>query len=506
MDMKVFGQGQWTDGYLDETLRPDHLRLKVIKWVRHQPLDNIYVVRKAGFHTLIGYVKKVGWREVIHKIRSRYAERERNLRWFCSGEGEVLETNSSHFKVGDTVRFLAPSHMGGMERLVLFEGLLRPSMEKSSIPGIFDAKPLSHIDSVAGWTCDSGRVLEEKAVTTLLSESISQWPNAVRCHGLPDASPVLERRPALKTAPDARPTALVFGLGNYAKTIILPSVEDQVRIETIFEIDPLQIGAKPSLAIAWDTSPWFREQDKADIVFVAGYHHTHTDLAIEAMRRGAAVLIEKPAATTYEQVVTLRKAMAQSKKPVNIGFHRRYLPFNDFLKKDLAVEQGQPIDYACIVFEEPLPALHWYTWPNSRTRLTSNGCHWIDHFLFINGFPNIVDMSVKAARHGTIVVTLEAETGAFFSMTLLDRGSARLGVQDHIECRTEGRTATITNALSYLAEDHQKVIRRVRIPGLRAHRRMYATLVNHMLQNQFDDTADTALQAAEICLELEAML
>jgi predicted dehydrogenase len=511
--MNVFLDNSWHDNYLDEALRSGHVRIKVQQWSRHQTLDNVYVVRKAGIHSLLGYVAKVGLVEVMRKIRSRYAERTRNVRWFCSGEGEILEVGAgSSWQVGDRVVFLAPSHTGGMERVVLAEGLIRSAekVQSHGKHGVLDAQPLPDIERVAGWTYDSGRVLELAQVERLLGEAAQSWQNATEIHPMnAEASPVLERRKRLvkpEDATDKRPTAMIVGLGNYAKTIILPSVQSQLRVETIFELDPLQMGASPPDAMTWDTSPVLREGDKADVVFIAGYHHTHTPLALEAIRRGAAVLIEKPAATTMEQVVALRKAMEESKRPVNIGFHRRFLPFNDYLKTDLAVSAGQPIDYACIVFEEPLPELHWYGWPNSKTRLTSNGCHWIDHFLFINGFPKITSQSVKAAKQGTLVVMLEAENGAFFSMTLLDVGSARLGVQDHVECRTKGRTVTITNALSYIAEDNQKIIRKARIPGLLAHRRMYSALVKNMLVNQFDDNSHSALQAAEICLQLEATL
>lgn len=511
--MKLFINGVWQTNYLDEALRPNHVRIKVHTWSRHQTLDSVYIVRKASVSSLIGYIAKVGAKEVVRKIRSRYAERNRNVRWFCSGRGEVVEAGQgAKFQVGQAVFFLAPAHVGGMERVVLSEQLVRSADTEATNHGckVLDAEPLLDIDKVAGWNIDSGRLLQSAEVDRLLSLAVQSWDKAVVVNvDTSEPSPVAERHKRVVQPQEVeagKPSAIIFGLGNYAKTIIIPSVESQLRIETIYELDPLQIGAKASDAITWDTSPVFRDDDRADVVFVAGYHHTHVALAVEALKRGATVLIEKPAATTMEQVQCLRKAMDSSKKPVNIGFHRRYLPFNALLKEDLQVKNGEAVDYYCIVFEEPLPQLHWYGWPNSKTRLTSNGCHWIDHFLFINGFPKIVSQSVISSKRGTLIVGLEAENGAVFSMTLTDEGSARIGVQDHVECRANGRTVTMTNSSVYVAEDQQKVTRKLRVPSLTAHRTMYATLVKNMLANRFDDSSHTALQAAIVCLELEADL
>ena len=83
---------------------------------------------------------------------------------------------------------------------------------------------------------------------------------------------------------------------------------------------------------------------------------------------------------------------------------------------DLGVAPGEPVSYHCIVYEVPLPELHWYRWPSSRSRLISNGCHWTDHFLLLNGFAEPVAYDVVESSDGMVNVTVELANGAVFTM------------------------------------------------------------------------------------------
>src|SRR5690606_15551503 len=98
----------------------------------------------------------------------------------------------------------------------------------------------------------------------------------------------------------------------------------------------------------------------------------------------------------------------------------------------------EPVSCHCIVYEEPLPPRHWYRWPASRGRLVSNGCHWIDHFLFLNNFAPVADRDVFVFADGTVNCSLVLANGASFSMLLTGRGAGRAGMQNYIEIRTTG--------------------------------------------------------------------
>jgi len=244
----------------------------------------------------------------------------------------------------------------------------------------------------------------------------------------------------------------LFGLGNYAKTVVLPNIKKSLRIECIHEIDPTQIGRIPQATdIAYDSSPSLRDDERYDAVFVAGFHHTHAEIAIKAISMGAAAVVEKPVATTEEQLRLLLDALMVHRGRFFACLQRRYSAFNAWARTDLGVISGEPISYHAIVFEVPLPPAHWYKWPSSRSRLVSNGCHWLDHFLYLNEFSGVERQHVFSASDA-VNVSVELTNGALFTLVLTDRGANRLGVQDYIELRTRDGTASITNSSSYRAE------------------------------------------------------
>ena len=279
-----------------------------------------------------------------------------------------------------------------------------------------------------------------------------------------------------------------------------------LQVDRIHELDPTQIPLKRRGGMDWDTSPSLSPDERPDAVLVAGYHHSHATLACQALRRGAAVVLEKPIATSRPQLHELLATLRETRGSLFSGYQRRYLPFNDWVRHDLGMQPTDPISYHAVVYEVPLPELHWYRWPNSRSRLLSNGCHWIDHFLHLNGYPAVSDLDVRVAPDGTLNCSVSAENGAFFTMVLTDRGSRRLGVRDYVELRAGGTTARITDACRYEAENQHRIVRRAKIGRLAPYRTMYDTIGELIASGAPGDSALSLQRSAGLVLDLEDRL
>jgi predicted dehydrogenase len=268
----------------------------------------------------------------------------------------------------------------------------------------------------------------------------------------------------------------VFGFGNYAKTTLVPYLSRELAVRAVHEIDPCQIGPDPSGPI-WDTSPEPRPDDASDCWAISTYHHLHAPLAAEALRRGKRAVVEKPLAVSEEALDEFLDVYdAPHDGAVFVCFQRRYAAYNRWIELDVRLEPEAPLDYHCLVYEEPLPARHWYRWPASGSRLTSNGCHWIDHFLFLNAYAEPVATAVSTSTSGVVNCSVELANGAFFTMVLTDHGSARIGVQDIVDVRSGCRSARIVNGSRYTAEDRHRVLRRERVRKLDAYERMYRSI------------------------------
>ena len=143
--------------------------------------------------------------------------------------------------------------------------------------------------------------------------------------------------------------------------------------------------------------------------------------AVELLDRGARhVIIEKPIATSTDQLDALLAAMDRHPQArVHVAFQRRYSPFNAPLLADLG---GAPVSMAATVYEVPLPARHWYRWPVVGGPVVSNGCHWIDHFLFLNGYAEVVRLQADRLA-SQIVLGIDLQNGASCSISLRHEGA-----------------------------------------------------------------------------------
>jgi predicted dehydrogenase len=492
----------------------------VIGWRTLERLDDLYFVRRGSWRLLWNYLRELGPLEVARKVVSRRSERHRNSKFVSVGLGRVLEApTDADLSPGAPVAFLAPCHPACQERVVLPRGLLAAVDEDEVArlpPGGILHHPIRSVDpggawwrSVRGWQPESGVPLP--APGALMRQAVevvrgTDWSSGSVLPCVPE-SPISEVRGpgAAAGRTPARGRAVLFGYGNYAKTVVLPNLRPYLEVDRVHEIDPTQIPVKDAGAVTWDTSPWPRGDEAAVAMLIAGYHHTHAPLAVEALRRGSYAVVEKPVVSTEAQLEELLDVVRTTPR-LFACFHKRYLPFNELALRDLELGPEEPVSYHCIVYEVPLPALHWYRWPASRSRLVSNGCHWIDHFLHLNGYAEVRGAHVVRAADGTLNCSAELENGAFFTMVLTDEGSARIGVQDHVELRAGGVTVRMVNGSRYEAEGPDRLLRRVRINKIRSYREMYREIGRRVAAGEPGDSVRSLEVGSRLMLELERLL
>lgn len=524
--MRALVDGRWVDGLLDFHRGPGDYRLEVHRLVNLEPVPELYFVRGPSPRLLWNYLREVGPRAVLRKARSRMQERLRNDKWLSVGEGRVIEAPANApLRPGAAVCFVAPAHPRCVERLVL------PPEIVFAVPGreAREAAELSYVaaprarpgsaapvlSALAGWLPDSGAPLPAPSTDALREEVQAALCRArgARARRLPlrPRTPVEERRvpPGLprRSRKGGRPGAALFGYGHYAKTVILPHVRPALALREVHEVDPSQIPLHRPRDVIFDTSPEPRPDTGAEVFLIAGYHHTHAPLAAWILARGGYAVVEKPVAVDGTQLKDLLGVLEAGRGAGLFAcFHRRYSPFNDLALRDLGERPGAPVDYHCIVYEVPLPRHHWYRWPRSRSRLVSNGCHWIDHFLYLNGFAEMEECGVKPFRNGAVECFAVLRNGAVFTMVLTDRGSERIGLQDYVELRSHRATVRIRDGIWYQAETSSRVLRRRRIPKTLPYRRMYREIAARILRGEGGDSPHSVRVSTGLVLALEEKL
>lgn len=526
--MRVWVGAQTLDGVLDEHRGPGDYRVAPIALKNLERCETLVTPPGRDLRKVLNYAREIGSRAALTKIWSRLAERYRNEKFISCGLGRVLEApEGAEAAKGALVSFLLPAGPPCADRIVLPAALVRPVREAPL--EVADGSIL-HLEAGAqdgdrwwsflrGWHAESGRELPAfpssiafKEVERLLASSV--WQHAKRLERGGDAIAERRLRGAAVTGSgrDAgrRPRATLVGYGNYAKSVILPVIGRHLDVERIHEVDPLQIAGasrhRRDGRREWSTAPSLTPDDRPDAVLVAGWHHTHAPVACEALQRGAAVVLEKPIATSAGQLRALVQAMDATQGRLFVGFQRRYAAFNDMARQDLGLGPGDPVSYHAIAFAVPLPEHHWYRWPRSGSKLVSNGCHWIDHFLHLNGFAAVEKTGIDVAPDGALVATLTLANGAFFSLSLTDQGSRRLGMREHVELRANGATVTIEDTSRYCAEDAHRILRRARLNRQDAYRRMYDSIGRRVASGEPGDSIRSVERSAGAVFLLEEHL
>jgi predicted dehydrogenase len=517
--MRILTKNKWQDGYLDYYRIKKEYRIQVLAWKNLEKIEDAYYVRPKSLKMVLRYLPVVGFYGLWTKVWSRLREEKRNDKYVSCGIGKIIETgDNTGFKINDLVAFIAPFHPRLVERLTLLEELIF-KIDKSNTPDLLDDKilfvPLSKDNSshqwweeITAWSIYSGREisdeLKKKLNLGLIKEiQNTHWQEAQKFSILP-VTVIKEIKGEIKEAKNFKKKGVVFGFGNYAKTNIIPFSKEHIDIVAIHEIDPTQIWWPE--ASKWDNAPLPRDNEKYDAYFVASYNHTHVPIVLHALKQGAYAVVEKPVAMDYGELDELMKTLKEVGPKLFTGFQKRYSIFNKWALKDFGIEYGGPISYHSIVYEISQPKYFWYQWPVSRSTFFANGCHQIDHFLYLNNFSKPKDFDIKLLQDNAIEVWIELENGAVFTTVFSEKGSVRIGPRDHIELKVPHHNIRITDNILYLAEDESRIIRKARIAKTDSYRNMYRTISRKIANNEEGDSLESLWVSTKLMLDLEEKL
>jgi predicted dehydrogenase len=136
--------------------------------------------------------------------------------------------------------------------------------------------------------------------------------------------------------------------------------------------------------------------DKIGLIFIASNHASHADYAIEAIKRGKAVHIEKPHIVNRKQLDDLCAAVIKYNGIVNIGFNRSNSMFGIKIK-DSFDSQNEPGLYTWFVTGHAIPKNHWYYDEKEGGRIFGNVCHWIEFIYNLMNEKDIYPITINTA-------------------------------------------------------------------------------------------------------------
>lgn len=241
--------------------------------------------------------------------------------------------------------------------------------------------------------------------------------------------------PALRASGAGRVRIAVVGAGGFARGTHLPNLRELGDLYHLRAVAS-RTGHNASLTAErfgadYATTDARRVLDdpEVDAVLIATRHHLHAAMALEALRAGKHVLLEKPLALTAGEVEAVRGLYADGSggsTPLPLlltGFNRRFSPYAARLAERVRDRAG-PLIVNYRMNAGHIPLDHWVHGPEGGGRNRGEACHVYDLFTFLTG-ARAVGVPAAAvrpatayyARNDNFVATVSFDDGSVATLT-----------------------------------------------------------------------------------------
>ena len=242
-----------------------------------------------------------------------------------------------------------------------------------------------------------------------------------------------------------------IGAGSFAQSYLIPNLKEHVALHTVVTtkgISAKNVADKFGFATASSAAADVFENPSVDTVFIATPHNTHAQLAIEALRKGKHVFVEKPLAITREDLLEVATSVRASDKILMTGFNRRFSPLSVEIKKTM-IRPSIPVMMNFRVNASIIPKDHWIQKREiGGGRILGEICHFVDLMQFFAGaLPNSVFASrmqsnLETELADTLSCTISFSNGSVGTLTYVTVGDASMP-KEQLEIFSGGQAAVI---------------------------------------------------------------
>ena len=243
----------------------------------------------------------------------------------------------------------------------------------------------------------------------------------------------------------------IVGVGGFAKVKIIPLVTTlrNVTIHSVIDTDSataLTVARQYKAQRVGNDIKKVLGDDDVHAVIIATPHAFHAQQAIACLQAGKAVLLEKPAAVTFEQFYQLKQFLKDHEGAAFcVDFNRSCSPFMRATKKAITGRHN-PLVLSYRINGNHLPKDHWIQSELHRGRIIGEACHIFELFCFLTGArPASVAVNVIKQRSeqllvtDNLAVTVGFSDGSICNLVYTSLGSTTTG-KEFMEVFVDGKT------------------------------------------------------------------
>jgi predicted dehydrogenase len=263
----------------------------------------------------------------------------------------------------------------------------------------------------------------------------------------PQETPAPVRVVARATVPrDALGVGFV-GMGNYARSVLLPKVKGAAGVALTGVVTKTGLSANHSsekfgFAVAATDVAAVLDDPATHALFIATRHDTHASLAARALKAGKHVFCEKPLALDRASLADVMDAARASGATLTVGFNRRFAPLLQQAKAALSPRSG-PLMMTYRVNAGAIPGDSWIQRDEGGGRILGEACHFVDALTYLCGAPPVDVQAAGAQGHGDAVSALirfaDGSVGTIIYSSLGDPSLPK----EYLEAFASGRAVTL---------------------------------------------------------------
>ena len=263
------------------------------------------------------------------------------------------------------------------------------------------------------------------------------------------------------SSPYAQDKAVVsfIGAGNYASRMLIPAFKvagaQFNSIVTSGGVSGVVHGQKAGFSEASTDVEKMLLDSQTNAIAIVTRHNSHAGFVIRSLIAGKHVFVEKPLATTLEDLKLVENAYSDSKKMnvathLMVGFNRRFSPHVQKMKSLLETVHG-PKSFILTMNAGEIPKEHWtQNVEIGGGRIIGEACHYVDLMRYLAGSEIV---SVQARRMGDYqdsisedkaVILLGFADGSFGTVNYFANGAASFP-KERIEVFASGKTLQLDN-------------------------------------------------------------
>lgn len=251
-----------------------------------------------------------------------------------------------------------------------------------------------------------------------------------------------------------------IGAGNFAQGFLLPHLQQDANVSlmgvcTANGLNATNVGRNFGFGFATTEVREILEHETINTVFIATRHNLHARLALEALRAGKHVFVEKPLALNREELLELQSFYRSAGKHAShpsllVGFNRRFAPHTQQVARFFEQAVG-PFVLNYRVNAGQIPATHWTRDPKEGGgRIIGEVCHFVDLLQYftkakpvrVYAEPLSPDRGVK--DDDSVIITIKFDDGSVGNVSYLANGDTSFP-KERLELSSTGRSAVIDN-------------------------------------------------------------